>query len=61
MESSRKTRAGSLVRIFATDGGPLYPLLGAWWDGIDSWIPSRWTVDGSLIDKDTITELDLVE
>ena len=56
MESSRKTRAGSLVRIFATDGGPLYPLLGAWWDGIDSWIPSRWTISWSFIHQNIITK-----
>ena len=53
-----QTRDGRSVRIYATDGGEVYPVHGAIFDG--KWIAQEWTEKGHFF-AHCCKNLDLVE
>jgi hypothetical protein len=53
-----KTRDGREVRIYATDGGGIYPVHGAI-KGEHEWIPQRWRDDGKF--EIDVHKYDLIE
>lgn len=54
-----RTRNGAATRIFATDGGGKYPVLGAYLDYAGEWVLARWTADGCIHCPECHYELDL--
>jgi hypothetical protein len=59
-DKTYKTRNGMPVRIYATDGGGLYPVHGAYNLKEDVWVSECWTSSGILM-MSTRDRLDLVE
>ena len=60
-DKTYKTRNGLLVRIYATDGGGLYPVHGAYYKlKEDVWVSECWTSSGALM-LSTSDSLDLLE
>ena len=56
------TRYGTQVKIYDTDGGGDYPILGAWHDeASDRWIPHAWMDDGWADQRNIPKGLDIVK
>ena len=54
------TKKGTPIEIYRTDGGGSHPIIGAWYDSYEgTWIPTAWTADGHIIDKDNPCSLDI--
>ena len=59
---SYKTRAGSPVRIYATDGGGEHSIHGAWWNDVENvWIPCTWDIDGYFMTRGCPRSIDIVQ
>jgi hypothetical protein len=56
-----QTRDGREVRIYAVDGGGVYPVHGAIAAGDGTWSPEGWTDGGSYIGGDGQFDEDLIE
>jgi hypothetical protein len=55
-----KTRDGREVRIYATDGGGVYPVHGAI-NYYGEWSMCRWTAEGTTFSDDEHCSYDLIE
>jgi len=56
-----RTRDGREVRIYAVDGGGIYPVHGAHLVGKYEWKSGCWTRDGDYQNQFTLTDNDLIE
>lgn len=57
-----KAKAGSLVIIYTTDAGGVYPIHGAYLSrssDANVWIPCAWTIEGYHLSKSRPTDLDI--
>lgn len=57
------SRNGTPCVIFSSHTGGDHPLLGAWYDGVESWHPCKWTADGlfpSINESVSHSALDLI-
>ena len=63
VEDCTKTVDGTPVRIYATDGGGVYPVHGAVFSEVDNrWIQERWTPKGrKYADGESRHDLDLTD
>ena len=62
MEGTGITRGGTPIRIYASDGGGDYPVIGAWLDDADQrWIPHAWSDMGYVINPSEQRLLDIVQ
>ena len=62
LDRTYTTRHGLPVKILMTDGGGIYPVMGATLMGDTGvWEPDRWRADGSYVGDGKASALDLVE
>jgi len=60
IEDCTKTKDGRPVRIYATDGGGLYPIHGAiWMNSEEGWRVATWTKGGNYDDGERVWCFDL--
>jgi hypothetical protein len=55
------TRDGRAVRIYAVDGGNLFPVHGAIKDGRGDWVTQVWSSNGAWSSGSNISNNDLIE